>query len=401
MKYLFHTVTLGQTGGARVILNLAETLVELGHTVEIIIERNKVAYELPEGVVVRRLTAFGLKSVSSIPSASKVVEKNLKSVENKLKPKNRIMSVAFKWFKYILSLILQYPIKWFVIKRYLSRYKPDLIASHNMYQDYEHYFYYKSHPNFYLVIHNSPKEVFCERLSLRLLPMSFYLNGVKTVSVSEDASIELGSLFGDSLGERFTIYNPFDFEMIRAKSDSDVLDHELPEKYFISVAALATRKRLDRLINAIAILNDDVHLVLLGEGGELSNLKKIAGKLGVTDRVHFKGFCANPFPFIKRSKALVMSSDSEGLPTVLIESLITGVPVISTDCPTGPREILKDELSAYLVNMGSEDEIVSDLANRMAMVLKEDSTISEKNLMRFSKEDVVNKWELLANNGRL
>lgn len=402
MKYLFHTVTLGQTGGARVILNLAEILVERGHTVEIVVERNKVAYELPEGVTVRHLTVFGLKNVPKyLPSAKKVVKKNLKSVENKLKPKSHGMSVAFKWFKYILSLILQYPIKYLVIKKYLRRYKPDLIASHNMYQDYEHFFFYRSHPNFYLVVHNSPKEVFCERLSLCLFPVSFYLNRVKTVSVSEDASAELDSLFGSTLGERFTIYNPFDFELIRSKGMAKLQD-ELPKSYFISVAALAPRKRLDRLILALnEVQNNDIHLVLLGEGEELSSLKGLAVKLDLTDRVHFKGFCSNPFPVIKQSKALVMSSDSEGLPTVLIESLILGTPVISTDCPTGPREILIGDLSPYLVSMESEERIVSNLADRMVLVLNNTPTISNESLLRFSKGEIAKKWELLAGSGNV
>jgi glycosyltransferase involved in cell wall biosynthesis len=389
-------VTLGQTGGARVILNLAEILVARGHEVTIIIDRNKINYETPKGVVVKYLSVLGLRDVKGFKAESRIesVGFSLTDVEKVIKPKIKMFSLCFKWLKYLFKLITVYPIKYCWVRKFLREDPPDLVASHNMYQEFEHIWFYKGY-NFYLVIHNSPNEVFKERNIFSLMPVNNYLKGIKTIAVSEDASLELSALYGDVIGERVTIYNPFDFDLIRSKAGMP-LNESLPENYFVVIAALAPRKRIDRLIKSIQRIDEDVELVVLGEGVEESNLKKLAGELGVADRVHFKGFCENPYAYLQNSKGLLLSSDSEGLPTVLIESLICGVPVVSTNCPTGPREILQGDLSQFLVDLGDEEGIVESFSVKMSEVIKSSFIVSPDNIDRFSKTSVATQWEYLA-----
>ena len=399
MKFLFHTVTLGQTGGARVILNLSKILVDRGHDVTIIIDRNKVDYELPVGVCVKYLSAFGLKPVQDfkVGGLSSQNGMTLNSVENALKPRVRFLSLAFKWFKYFLKLLVVYPFKFILIRRFLRRYKPDLVASHNMYQELEHFWFYRG-GNFYLVLHNSPNEVYTERPMFSFMPIKNYLSGVETIAVSEDASLELDLLFGGVIGKRHVIYNPFDFDLIRAKAAKN-LPRGVPEDFFLVVAALSPRKRIDRLIKAIQKVDSNIELVILGEGVDEGSLKRLAHDLGVVDKVHFQGFSENPYAYISKAKALLLSSDSEGLPTVLIESLVCGTPIVSTNCPTGPREILRGDLRRFLVELGSEEEIVSGLAARMSEVVSEAVDMSSGDINRFEKEMVAIEWEKLARVG--
>jgi glycosyltransferase involved in cell wall biosynthesis len=93
----------------------------------------------------------------------------------------------------------------------------------------------------------------------------------------------------------------------------------------------------------------DPILLLLGEGSLTQEYRKLAENLGVSERVHFLGYRVNPYPYFKRALALVVSSDYEGLPTGIIEALACGTPVVSTNCPSGPSEILQDALAEFLV----------------------------------------------------
>jgi glycosyltransferase involved in cell wall biosynthesis len=102
------------------------------------------------------------------------------------------------------------------------------------------------------------------------------------------------------------------------------------------------QKGFDTLLRAHAQLHDDIRLVILGEGPLRPRLERLARDLGIDHRVDFAGFLTNPYPCYRASDAVVLSSRWEGLPTVLIEALSLGTPVVSTDCPSGPAEILED-----------------------------------------------------------
>jgi len=112
----------------------------------------------------------------------------------------------------------------------------------------------------------------------------------------------------------------------------------------LGMGRLTKQKDFMTLIKAFAEVRRDrpCRLVILGEGGDLKDLKALTSELGITDEVDFPGFKKNPFPFLSRSDIFVLSSRWEGFGLVLVEALALGVPVVSTDCPSGPREILKD-----------------------------------------------------------
>lgn len=105
--------------------------------------------------------------------------------------------------------------------------------------------------------------------------------------------------------------------------------------------------------------------MLLGKGEEEAALRALAVELGISDKVIFAGFHADPSAFYATADLFVLSSDYEGLPTVLIEALSFGVPVVSTDCPSGPAEILENGRWGRLVPMGDAGALARAMAEAL------------------------------------
>jgi glycosyltransferase involved in cell wall biosynthesis len=146
--------------------------------------------------------------------------------------------------------------------------------------------------------------------------------------------------------------NVIDVERIR--QDAREVVAKPAERFIASVARLDEgQKDHQTLIRAYAQLRQQslisADLVLIGEGRDRNSLERLVAELGVADSVHFLGFQANPFPYIRHAEMLVLSSRYEGFGMVLGEAMALGTPVISTDCPTGPRDLLDGGSAGLLV----------------------------------------------------
>jgi N-acetylgalactosamine-N,N'-diacetylbacillosaminyl-diphospho-undecaprenol 4-alpha-N-acetylgalactosaminyltransferase len=143
-------------------------------------------------------------------------------------------------------------------------------------------------------------------------------------------------------GETLVINNPYNIEKIRLLSEQNVDDFEFQEskKYMITVGRLAVEKRQVKLIEGLIGLDDNIELIIIGEGDEKASLQQVIDEYGLSSRVHLLGKKENPFRYVAKSDLFLLSSSGEGFPNVLVEAMICGVPVISTDCISGPREIL-------------------------------------------------------------
>lgn len=133
------------------------------------------------------------------------------------------------------------------------------------------------------------------------------------------------------------ILNPID------KPDIQLLaDEFMPEfsNYILHIGSFKPAKRHDILLKAYANSNKTLPLVLLGKGELKSKIEAEINKLNLEKQVILKGFCKNPYPYIKHATFQVLASDWEGLPLVIPEALALNTPVISTDCPSGPSELL-------------------------------------------------------------
>jgi len=194
-----------------------------------------------------------------------------------------------------------------------------------------------------------------------------------------------------------TIYNPFDFDYIRKKAEEYKPFIEKP--YIIYVAKFENRKNQKLLVKAYKKANIDIPLVLMGKTYTKSDekyfqeLKQLIKELNLENKIIFPGFQKNPYPWIKNAKLFVMSSNSEGLPLVLVESLILNTPVVSTDCPTGPSEVLIGDLKGFLSPVGDEEA----LAKNILKALKNYPKIDEKILERFKLDYSISKYLELIN----
>lgn len=122
----------------------------------------------------------------------------------------------------------------------------------------------------------------------------------------------------------------------------------------LSVGRLVAEKDHATLLRAFALLaaRRPGRLIVLGEGEQRPHLTRLAQNLGIADQVDFPGFQNNPFAFMARARLFALSSAYEGMPNVLIQAMACGTPVVSTDCPSGPREVLEDGKWGALVPVG-------------------------------------------------
>jgi N-acetylgalactosamine-N,N'-diacetylbacillosaminyl-diphospho-undecaprenol 4-alpha-N-acetylgalactosaminyltransferase len=161
--------------------------------------------------------------------------------------------------------------------------------------------------------------------------------------------------FGVQRSRIATIHNPVDVERIRRNACAPA-PCALPEKFIVAAGRLTKAKNFAVLIEAFAASGIDDHLVILGEGSEHEALQRLAAELGVADRVHMLGYVPNPHAIMARAEAFVSSSNAEGFPNALVEAMALGLPIIATDCPSGPAEILADEWGV-LVRMNDAREM--------------------------------------------
>lgn len=194
-----------------------------------------------------------------------------------------------------------------------------------------------------------------------------------------------------------TIYNFVDFK------DTEKTK-EQPEKYILSIARMDREnvKQVDILLECYAksiLPKKKIHLIILGDGVRLQEMKTLAKKLDISDFVDFKGFQPNPENYLKKALFTVLTSKYEGLPTVLVESLLMKTPVISFDCETGPNEIIIDGFNGLLIENQNKDKMIEGMNElvyneELYNFLKQNS---HKSVEKFQIEAIKNHWRKVIN----
>ena len=208
------------------------------------------------------------------------------------------------------------------------------------------------------------------------------------IAVSNGVAQDLSDKLGFAQANILRIYNAVDAAAVRTLAAAS--EPELPrEPYVIHVGRFAPQKRHDLLLDAFRRSALPHRLVLLANPApELERL--IAGK-GLAARVTIAGFRRNPYPWMAKADLLVLSSDHEGMPNVLLEALACGTRIASTDCPSGPREVMEGDLSRFLAPCGDADA----LAHAMRAALLAPRPQAEDLLARFGPEVALSSYEAL------
>ena len=193
------------------------------------------------------------------------------------------------------------------------------------------------------------------------------------IAVSNGAAHDLACSTGLPRTSITTIYNPVVTPELLAQA-REPLAHPWfatgSAPVLLGVGRLTQQKDFATLLKAFARVskNRAARLIILGEGPERYRLEFLAKQLGIADKVDLPGFVDNPFSYMARAHGFVLSSRYEGLGNVLVEALACGCPVVSTDCPSGPAEIISDgdDLSIGIL-VPVRDEVA--LADAMHTVL--------------------------------
>lgn len=324
------TFTLQGGGAERFVLTLARAFVKLGFDTHIISFKAQVDYALDDGVSVHFLDYQ-----------------------------------SYRW----LPKPLRYPIFAKVFDSFVKQHigKPSLILS-NLYQ-VDCVLHHSQLAKIAYVIHNTLSVEY--RLDqknqesikkIKALKKLYFNHPVVCVSqgVKDD--------FIEYLGQHSkitAIHNPIPLDEIVIQANAFDVNTRLPraceQGYLIHVGKFKPQKDHQTLIKAYADSHRTVPLVLVGIGGEMASCQALVRALALDDKVIFVGFQANPFPFINHATAMVLSSQFEGFGIVIAESLSLGVPVISTDCPSGPSELLP----AYCLVPLNDPSALTDKINQV------------------------------------
>lgn len=173
------------------------------------------------------------------------------------------------------------------------------------------------------------------------------------IAVAEDTRKDLVEHFGVPASVVRTIHNPIDVASVRRQAAEAVsdpwFDGDVP--VIVNAGKLMEAKGHSTLLEAFrrVVAVRDARLIILGTGPLRSALEEEARSKGIEKRVRFAGFQMNPYAYMARATTFVLSSLWEGFPNVLVEAMAAGAPVVSTNCPSGPSEIVEDGVSGLLV----------------------------------------------------
>ncbi len=313
-------------GAERVMVNLANGLAERGHAVELLLMRAEGAF-LPEVAAPVGVRDLGCARVRAVPTA---------------------LARALRETRPDALLACMWPLTTIAVAARAAA-SPGtrlVVAEHNTWGAAQSQYGRAT------------------RVAIRASMRAGFPWADAVVAVSEGAADDLAAFAGLARDQITVVYNPVTRPTPPGRALREGAGPLPPPNHrwsaaprrVLSVGTLKPQKNHDLLLRAFARVarEHDVHLAILGEGPLRGALEARAAALGVADRVHLPGFDPDPRPWLAHANAFALSSDWEGLPTVLIEALAEGIPVVSTDCPSGPREILRDGAFGALVPPGEE-----------------------------------------------
>ncbi len=287
--------------------------------------------------------------------------------------------------------------------KYLRKENPDAFLSFmnyvnivaigaKMWSRYEGRFVVSERTN---IILNSKSGGSLRSKAMPFLVEKFYGKSDKVVCVSKHVAIDLKAL-GVPSEKLVVIYNPVITSEIFEKAE-EPLDHlwfREGVSVILGVGRLTDEKDFFTLLRAFSLVRreKDARLVILGEGEERERLLKLSEELGIKDYVDFPGFDSNPYRWMKKASVFVLSSRWEGLPNALIEALASGTPVVSTNCPSGPREILENGKWGRLVPVGDSEALARAIFETLSESKRSMPEELKEHLQKFTLDEVVEQY---------
>lgn len=193
-----------------------------------------------------------------------------------------------------------------------------------------------------------------------------YPPATRVIAPSQGVGDHLVQRFGVAAERIRVIHNPFDLEHI-ATLAAQPAAWTPGNPFILAMGRLVDVKNFDLLLDAYAESGVNENLVIVGEGPKRASLQRRIAELGLEGRVTLPGFVSNPFALMRRAALYVLPSNAEGFPNGLVEAMAVGLPVISTDCPSGPAEILGGHAGERGVVVQAEHGVLVPTDDRPAM----------------------------------
>ncbi len=309
---------LGGGGAERVALALLQGFVELGHPVDLVlVNRRGVLLPLvPQGVDIVDLGAPKLRQA-------------IRPLIRYFRQRRPSAVHAMMWPLPLLA----------IIARWLARVDMRIVGS--------------EHTTLSTMPHG------LRHAAVRAITRRAYLKADALVAVSAGVADDLAAFIGVPRQRITVIHNPL--LLPKTLPDAGLAATRWPSgtKRILAVGALKSEKNYPLLLRAFALVRRRMaaSLLILGDGPLRNVLERQVADEGLTDLVVFAGFETDPWPFYAAADLFVLSSDYEGFGNVLVEAMHAGLPVVSTDCPNGPREILKGGEFGTLISCGDENAL--------------------------------------------
>ena len=215
------------------------------------------------------------------------------------------------------------------------------------------------------------------------------------VAVSDGAAKDLGETLGLCRGHVKTIYNPVVFPGLIQMSYEEVPDlQDIQSPIILAAGRLAREKDYPTLLKAFSrvLSHGPAKLIILGTGELEAELKAQAVQLGIADHLIMPGFVDNPYAWMRRANVFVLSSAWEGFGNVLVEAMACGTPVVSTDCPSGPAEILEGGKWGRLVPVGDHEALSEAILDELR---NPSSSLAVERAESFATRHAIDEYEAL------
>lgn len=216
----------------------------------------------------------------------------------------------------------------------------------------------------------------------------------KILVIADDMEKELLEARKD-LKNIYKVDNFVDYQEIDKKLNEDLkVNFDFNQKYFLTVCRLnEEQKDLKTLIEAFSLYKGDEKLVIAGDGPDRKILEDLCIEKNIKDKVIFLGMISNPFIFMKNSQAFILSSKVEGFGLVLVEALYCATKVISSNCPTGPSQILLNGEAGELFEVSN----VAELLNKLEIIHNKEYNKAkiEETLKRYTRENFIKNFRVV------
>jgi glycosyltransferase involved in cell wall biosynthesis len=322
---------LYEGGAERVILNLAKEISARGYAVDLVLARAEGPYMDQIPASVRLIDLKAPRVATSVPALIKYLQRE------------RPTALLSAMFANVIAL-------W--ARRLCGIPRRLVISEHNTLAS---------------VVHNK------KDLRWQVYPKLagwFYPWADTIVAVSAGVANDLTQAAGISRDLIQVVYNPVITDDLQEKSKARLehpwfADGEPP--VILGIGRLTDQKAVDLLLHAFSQVRNGrpARLLILGEGEERPILETLISRLGLEQDVQLMGFVENPYPYLAHAALFVLPSRWEGLPTVLVEALYAGTPIVATDCPGGSREILKDGQYGKLVPVDSPTQLAQAMEDTL------------------------------------